>query len=220
MGRDAFPATVPCPVVLWLNEHSLSRLTRHAPDFKSFAAAPLVFRYPAPVLVQSLHHNADQLFATMLSLGDDSPHPSHARRYQPGSLLRTELDFALADLAATQTTLDAELQASLAFLQGRDAISRGDLKAAHVYFDQSLTYWQDQADQIQPADPVDRTDPGDQQRAIALQHHPHAQPKTGGAAVLSGCNLAQSCRPRTADLSAAIGRSRGSLQPVFGSVSI
>lgn len=172
LGRDAFPATVPCPVVLWLNEHSLSRLTRHAPDFKSFAAAPLVFRYPAPVLVQSLHHNADQLFATMLSLGDDSPHPSHARRYQPGSLLRTELDFALADLAATQTTLDAELQASLAFLQGRDAISRGDLKAAHVYFDQSLTYWQDQADQIQPADPVDRTDPGDQQRAIALQHHP------------------------------------------------
>lgn len=186
LGRDAFPVTVPCPVVLWLNEHSLSRLTRHAPDFKSFAAAPLVFRYPTPVLIQSLHQNADQLFATMLSLGDDSPHPSHTRRYQPGSLLRTELDFALADLAATHTTLDTELQASLAFLQGRDALGRGDLKAAHRYFDQSLTYWQNQTDLLDAADatpPGDQATQGDPQRAIAL-HHQAPTPRQKQAVLL------------------------------------
>lgn len=174
LGRDAFPATVPCPVVVWLNEHSVGRLTRHAPDFKSFAAAPLVFRYPIPVLVQSLHRNANQLFATMLSLGDDSPHPSHTRRYQPGSLLRTELDFALADLAEARTTLDAELQASLAFLQGRDALSRGNLDQAHAYFDHSLTYWQDQGDQAGPSEVATTplASPASDGNAIALQDTP------------------------------------------------
>jgi hypothetical protein len=146
LGRDEFPKTCPYPLVLWVNDLSLTQLNRHAPDFKSFAAAPIPFDYPPKELIRALHDNANQLFNTMLSLGDDSPYPDHTPTYQPGSTLRIELEFALADLAQSQLPLDAELQASLNFLQGRDALSRRNLDLARYYFDHSLTYWQDKVE--------------------------------------------------------------------------
>ncbi|MFQ4138961.1 ATP-binding protein [Nodosilinea sp. PGN35] len=142
LGRNAFPQALPFPVVLWVSDRALALLNRHAPDFKSFAAAPISFEYPPGELIDSLHANANDLFATMLSLGDSSPHPTEAADYQPGSALRTELEFALADIAQTHTTLDGELKASLDFLKGRDAFSRSDLDVARYHFEQSLTYWQ------------------------------------------------------------------------------
>ncbi|HIK43877.1 MAG TPA: ATP-binding protein [Leptolyngbyaceae cyanobacterium M65_K2018_010] len=146
LGRDEFPKHFPHPLVLWVNDHILHLLNRYAPDFKSFASAPIHFEYPPGELIDSLHQNANQLFYTMLSLGDDSPYPDQTPTYQPGSPLRTELEFALADLAQAHQALDYELQASLNFLQGRDALSRSDLDLARFYFDQSLTYWQEQAE--------------------------------------------------------------------------
>jgi tetratricopeptide (TPR) repeat protein len=142
LGRNAFPQALPFPVVLWVSDRALAILNRHAPDFKSFAAAPIAFEYPPGELIDSLHANANDLFATMLSLGDSSPHPAEATDYQPGSTLRTELEFALADIAQTHATLDSELKASLDFLKGRDAFSRSDLDVARYHFEQSLTYWQ------------------------------------------------------------------------------
>jgi tetratricopeptide (TPR) repeat protein len=147
LGRDEFPKAFPFPLVIWINERNLALLNRHAPDFKSFAAAPIGFDYPPGYLVHSLHQNANHLFNIMLRLGDDSPYPAHTQPYQPGSTLRTELEFALADLAQTHQPLDDELQASLNFLQGRDALSQGNLDLARYYFDQSLTYWQTQAEE-------------------------------------------------------------------------
>lgn len=142
LGRNAFPQALPFPVVLWVSDRTLALLNRHAPDFKSFAAAPIAFEYPPGELIDSLHANANDLFATMLSLGDSSPHPAEATDYQPGSTLRTELEFALTDIAQTHATLDSELKASLDFLKGRDAFSRNDLDVARYHFEQSLTYWQ------------------------------------------------------------------------------
>ncbi len=142
LGRNAFPPALPLPVVLWVSDRTLPLLNRHAPDFKSFSAAPISFEYPPGELVHSLHHNANDLFATMLSLGDSSPHYGQASRYQLGSALRTELEFALVDIAQTQASLDGELQASLDFLKGRDAFGRGDFDLARYHFEQSLAYWQ------------------------------------------------------------------------------
>ena len=142
LGRNAFAQALPFPVVLWVSDRTLASLNRHAPDFKSFAAAPIPFEYPPGELIYSLHANANDLFATMLSLGDDSPYHTEGFDYQPGSALRAELEFALADIAQTHAAIDGELKASLDFLKGRDALGRSDLDVARYHFEQSLTYWQ------------------------------------------------------------------------------
>ena len=142
LGRNAFAAALPMPVVLWVSDRTLALLNRHAPDFKSFAAAPIPFEYPPGELMQSLHTQANHLFATMLGLGDSSPHYSEATVYHPGSALRTELEFALVDIAHSHTSLDRELIASLDFLKGRDAFGRSDLDVARYHFEQSLNHWQ------------------------------------------------------------------------------
>lgn len=142
LGRNAFPKALPFPVVLWVSDRTLASLTRHAPDLKSFAAAPIPFEYPPGELIHSLHASANELFATMLSLGDDSPHHTEAADYSQGSSLRIELEFALIDIAQHHATLDGELKASLDFLKGRDALGRSDLDVARYHFEQSLAYWQ------------------------------------------------------------------------------
>ncbi|WOD39393.1 hypothetical protein [Nodosilinea sp. E11] len=158
LGRDAFPKAFPCPLVLWMSDRTLALLNRHAPDFKSFAAAPIPFEYPPGELIHSLHRNANDLFATMLSLGDASPHYTEAAAYHQGSALRTELEFALVDIAQTHTSLDGELKASLDFLKGRDAFSRSDLDVARYHFDQSLGHWQ-KAAHAPPARPTTEPSP-------------------------------------------------------------
>ncbi|MBD1914720.1 ATP-binding protein [Phormidium sp. FACHB-77] len=158
LGRNAFPQALPFPVVLWVSDHTLAILNRHAPDFKSFAAAPIPFEYPPGELIDSLHASANDLFATMLSLGDSSPHPTEAVDFQPGSALRTELEFALADIAQTHATLGSELKASLDFLKGRDAFSRSDLDVARYHFEQSLNYWQ-KSTRAPPPTPTPLTPP-------------------------------------------------------------
>ncbi|ASC73297.1 uncharacterized protein XM38_042610 [Halomicronema hongdechloris C2206] len=150
LGRDDFPKAFPCPLVLWCNDRILHLLNHHAPDFRSFATAPISFDYPTDELIQSLHRGANQLFTTMLSLGDDSSLPGQAPLYRQGSLLRTELEFALTDIAHQSGPLSAELQASLDFLKGRDAFSRGELDVARLYFTRSLEYWQQQTSQRSP----------------------------------------------------------------------
>ncbi|MGB3201296.1 MAG: ATP-binding protein [Nodosilinea sp.] len=154
LGRNAFPKALPFPVVLWVSDRTLASLTRHAPDFKSFAAAPISFEYPPGELIHSLHGNANELFATMLSLGDDSPHHTEATDYSQGSSLRTELEFALVDIAQTHATLDGELKASLDFLKGRDALGRSDLDVARYHFEQSLIYWQKVTHSPSPRPPI------------------------------------------------------------------
>jgi hypothetical protein len=142
LGRDELRKRFPFPVVLWVNDRGLQMINRYAPDLKSIATTPIGFEYPPGELVYSLHQGANDLFATMLSLGDESSYSANAPRYQRGSALRAELDFALKDIAENHNDLDDELVASLEFLQGRDAFARGDMVVARFHFEQSLAFWQ------------------------------------------------------------------------------
>ena len=157
-------------MVIWVNDLTLPLISRHAPDLKSFAGIPIPFEYPPGELIYALHRRANELFQTMLSLGDDSPYPDYTPDYEPGSSLRTELEFALAEISqstppsgdpvsqvrvagprstsALISLPDQELQASLDFLQGRDALSRGNFDLARYYFDRSLDYWQQNLDHL------------------------------------------------------------------------
>jgi tetratricopeptide (TPR) repeat protein len=144
VGRDEFPKICPCPLVLWVNDSSLQQLAQFAADLKSFAAAPIRFDYPLDDLVKLLHWEADRLFATLLILGDFSASsPRLGRDYRPGSPLRQELEFALADIAQRGQPLDPALEASLDFLRGRDDFSRRELESSRQYFEKSLAYWRD-----------------------------------------------------------------------------
>jgi len=142
LGRDELRKSFPLPLVLWVNDDLLQLINRHAPDLKSMATAPISFEFPTGELVYSLHQGANGLFATMLSLGDESSYAESAPAYRRGSALRAELDFALADIDSTPSALDPELQASLDFLKGRDAFGRGAMDLARYHFEQSLEFWQ------------------------------------------------------------------------------
>ncbi len=150
-GRDELRKRLPFPLVLWVNDHVLQIINRHAPDLKSIATTPIQFEYPPGELIYSLHQGANDLFNTMLSLGDESSYPESAPRYQRGSALRTELDFALKDIIQDHDVLNGELLASLNFLKGRDAFGRGDMVLARFHFEASLAYWEGLgADQVPP----------------------------------------------------------------------
>lgn len=44
--RNEFSKQLPCPLVLWINDKTLQKLIRVAPDFKSWAANPVRFEAP------------------------------------------------------------------------------------------------------------------------------------------------------------------------------
>jgi WD40 repeat protein/tetratricopeptide (TPR) repeat protein len=141
--RDEFRKKLPFPLVLWGNDHVLRKLAQSAPDFRSWAAAPIRFQFPIEELVTSLRHHAHQIFITLLSTGAEGFLPNAALNLQSGSPLRTELEFAIADILNSGRTLDPELQASLDFLGGRDAHARAEMETARTYYENSLTFWRE-----------------------------------------------------------------------------
>jgi WD40 repeat protein len=141
--RDEFRKKLPFPLVLWGNDHVLRQLAQSAPDFRSWAAAPIRFQFPVEELVTSLRRHAHQIFITLLSTGAEGFLPNAALNLQSGSPLRTELEFAIADILNSGRTLDPELQASLDFLGGRDAHARAEMETARTYYENSLTFWRE-----------------------------------------------------------------------------
>ncbi|MEO0541073.1 MAG: hypothetical protein AAFZ80_09445 [Cyanobacteria bacterium P01_A01_bin.105] len=145
LGRDEFPKTFACPVVLWFTDPVLQKFNQHAPDFKSFAAAPIQFEYPVAELMRSLHAAADALFQDILD-GSEDPVGTTVLRLPPvqpslRALVEDELPFALADLERHQATPDPDLWASLQFLRGREAHHPGEMELARECYEQSLTHW-------------------------------------------------------------------------------
>ncbi|MEM7796590.1 MAG: hypothetical protein AAF579_19315, partial [Cyanobacteria bacterium P01_C01_bin.118] len=142
VGRNALLAKFPYPVVFWMTDQVLQTFTVAAADLKSFSAVPIRVDYPVQALVESLHRAASELFTYIL---DESQFLEYVAPELPGLsahlklLTEQELPFAIADLHQVQ--LDGALQASLTFLQGRQAHTPGRLKVAREYYEQSLDYW-------------------------------------------------------------------------------
>ncbi|MEO0737418.1 MAG: hypothetical protein AAFZ35_11500 [Cyanobacteria bacterium J06649_12] len=146
VGRNALLAKFPYPVMLWMNDAVLQDLTLYAADLKSFAAVPIQIDYPIQPLIEALHRGAGELFTHILDSQDSHfleygaptlPSLSHHLKV----LTEHELPFAIADLTQHAVQLDGALQASLTFLQGREAHTPGRLKVAREYYEESLAYW-------------------------------------------------------------------------------
>lgn len=210
VGRNALLTKFPYPVMLWMNDTVLQDLTLYAADLKSFAAVPIQVDYPIQSLIEALHRSAAELFTYILDSHDShfldyaAPHlPSLSNHLK--ILTEQELPFAIADLTHHRAQLDGALQASLNFLQGREAHTPGRLKVARDYYEKSLNYW------LQTDKTVEDT--SDQQAVLLLhlglwwQTHAELQRST----YLASCRQArrfyerfievlrqQQCRDRTA----------------------
>ena len=146
VGRNALLTKFPYPVVLWMTDAVLQTLTLHAADLKSFAAVPIQIDYPLQALIEALHRSADEIFTHILDSHDayfwhDSPPRLPSLSAYLKILTEQELPFAIADLEQHAVPLDGALQASLNFLQGREAHTPERLKVAREYYERSLAYW-------------------------------------------------------------------------------
>ncbi|NEQ68420.1 MAG: hypothetical protein F6K21_23550 [Symploca sp. SIO2D2] len=146
--RDEFRKRLPFPLVLWVNDEVLEKLVLFAPDFASWAAAPIKFEITTNELIGLLRQKADTLFTTLL----------HPRRHRDGlwqvathhSILnlttdhrsRVELEAALSDLKRRQQLIGPQLKASLQFLLGQYEHARDEIDSALDHYRQSLKFWQ------------------------------------------------------------------------------
>ncbi|RZM78602.1 nSTAND1 domain-containing NTPase [Leptolyngbya iicbica] len=146
MGRDDFRQQFPFPIAIWMNRRVRQQFLQQAPDSRSFSPAAIAFKLPAGELIHSLKVGTQQLFNTILARGGDREPSTTSIRLIGSDALRSELEFAVEDLAAQGVTPDACLQASLDFLQGREAHSRLEMDTARERYERSLAFWDAHAD--------------------------------------------------------------------------
>ena len=169
--REDFRKRFPFPLVLWVDDTVHRKLIRLAPDFESWATTVEFAIAPADLL-HSLRYQTDRLFASLLEVEAPSPQDSAVslgltevkaertpqsklfrqgafhRSGMPHFLLSTgsrrqeELQAALADIHKSGLALDPALQASLNFVNGREAYKNQQLETARSYYEQSLAFWQ------------------------------------------------------------------------------
>ncbi|MGP1387396.1 MAG: nSTAND1 domain-containing NTPase [Thainema sp.] len=172
--RDSLRQDFAFPIVLWVNDHVLQTFNRTAPDLKTFAPAPIQVGYPPGELLHSLHQEANRLFQIALNAGSDRFLPDSEFGIEPGSRRRYELEFALSDIQAQGEALDAELQASLDFVQARDAHANGEMETARRLYEQSLAFWQARAEQAEQLVTLPNSDSDIQQLTDQIHQACHA----------------------------------------------
>jgi len=146
--RDEFRKRMPFPLVLWVNDEVLEKLVLFAPDFASWAAAPIKFEITTDELIGLLRQKTDTLFTTLLhpkqnrdSLWQISNHHS-TLHLTTDNRSRVELEAALSDLRRRQQLIGPQLKAGLQFLLGQYEHARDEIDSALDHYRQSLKFWQ------------------------------------------------------------------------------
>jgi len=140
--RDEFPKSLNFPLVLWITDEVLQKLTRFAPDFKSWAATSIKFEVATEQLLALWHQTADELFATILSGDMGEFLPNDALNLAPSCRRRQELKSVLRDLHARDIRLEPVLVATWQFILGRDAFRDDQIDVALGQYQRSLDFWQ------------------------------------------------------------------------------
>ena len=149
--RDQLRSSFLFPVVLWVNDEVLQKLTRFALDLKTFAASPIKFELTTVDLIALLQQEADSLFNKVVETAGTQHFSNTVHDLAPNSRYRRELEFALRDLQLRHgVTLEPELEASTSFVLGCDAYTKDQIAHALTHYHQSLAFWQ-QAESKTPA---------------------------------------------------------------------
>ncbi len=137
LSRDIFREKFPFPVVLWINDTILQKLSRIATDLASWAGIPLRFEPSDDELLEILAQNATALFDKILK-----PDTCLLQAEYPLSPRETEfLQFLSADLEKRQIALKPESDAALQFLKGKQAHDKGDFDSAIRCYETARAFW-------------------------------------------------------------------------------
>ncbi len=139
--RDEFRKNLAIPLVLWVTDEVLQKLTRFAPDFKSWAATSIKFDLTTEQLLDLWQQTEDELLTTLLGGDLGEFVPNHALNLAPGCRRRQELESALRDMESRGIRLEPTQCGIWPFILGRDAFSRDQIDVALQQYQQSLDLW-------------------------------------------------------------------------------
>ncbi|MDY6782412.1 MAG: hypothetical protein SW833_07655 [Cyanobacteriota bacterium] len=140
-SREEFRLAFPFPIVLWTTDEVLQKLTRFAPDFKSWASAALKFDLALDEAIALWWEESARLFEQLLAAGADSFITNAELKLAPANRRRRELEFARSELLDTQGDSFPAIEAIRAFLLGRDAYGDRDFEVALQFYEKSLDFW-------------------------------------------------------------------------------
>jgi len=147
--RDEFRKSLTLPLVLWVTDEVLQKLTRFAPDFKSWAATSIKFELASDELLALWHQTTNELFATILGSDLGEFLPNDVLNLAPGCRRRQELEVALRDLHSRDVSLEPAHCATWQFILARDAFSYDQIDVAIELSQQSLGFWRQE---LEPRD--------------------------------------------------------------------
>ncbi|MEW6495691.1 MAG: hypothetical protein AB1589_24705 [Cyanobacteriota bacterium] len=145
--RDEFRKRLPFPLVLWVNDEVLQKLVRFAPDFASWAAAPIKFEIATSELTDFLRQKADSLFKIVLNCSKGRYAPRQVCTHHSslnlatGCRSRAEIDSALKDLQRHGQAIEPELEASLLFVLAQYDYASDLIDSAVTRYQKSLKFW-------------------------------------------------------------------------------
>jgi WD40 repeat protein/tetratricopeptide (TPR) repeat protein len=143
-ARDIYATSLPFPLVLWLQDEVATSLSRLAPDFKSWAATTIKFEMAAYDLITLVQQETEFIFAKVLEAGAEKFLSNAALDLAPKSQHRREIESARNDLQRLYSlTLEAELEASLEFVLGRDEYADDQIDDALIHYQKSLALWKE-----------------------------------------------------------------------------
>ncbi len=144
--RDEFNRSFNFPIVLWMTDEALQKMTRLAADFKSWAATAIKFNLETEKLLTLWQRATDHLFNQILAAPTEiSPATRHKNQsigLGRGDRHRQELESALIDLEERGVCIDPALGATWQLIKGRDADNLHQFAEAIAYYEQSLRFWQ------------------------------------------------------------------------------
>ncbi len=142
--RDEFRTHFPFPLVLWITEEVLQKLTRLAPDFKSWAASSIKFELNPNELNALWHQLTDGLFRYLLIAGASKFLPNQDLDMAPGGRKRQELESVRRELYSSGMQPPRALEGTYQFVLGRDAYGCDRIDVALEHYQNSLDYWEQQ----------------------------------------------------------------------------
>ena len=139
--RDEFRKNLTIPLVLWVTDEVLQKLTRFAPDFKSWAATSIKFDLTTEHLLDLWQQTEDELLTTLLGGDLGEFLPNGALHLAPGCRRRQELESAWRDLKSRGLHLKPRQRGIWPFILGRDAYSHDQIDVALDQYQQCLELW-------------------------------------------------------------------------------
>ena len=127
---------------IWVNDAIFRKLVRLTPDFKSWIGNSIKFQSNTNELLENLHQTTSFVFAAILTTGASKFLDNASLNLDLAALNLDEIEFAVKDLQILKQELEPEIEASVQFLQGREADINGHKSEARNYYEQSLAVWE------------------------------------------------------------------------------